>query len=103
MSATTKASPEQITVTRWRCPHCRRSWSSRRNATTHIGRCWHNPAARGCRTCQNFRAGGVNSPETCAAGLQLPAHPRQPGDTTLAVGCGAHQLADHLTTAEEAL
>jgi len=52
------AAPEPVTVTRWRCPFCRRSRSSRRATAEHIARCWINPAVRSCKTCANLQPGG---------------------------------------------
>ena len=50
------AEPIAVKVTRYRCPFCRRSWSSRKRAADHIGRCWLNPEARGCKTCEHWQA-----------------------------------------------
>lgn len=46
--------PQAVRVTRWRCPHCRRSHSSRSAARLHMGRCWYNRAVRSCKTCRWF-------------------------------------------------
>lgn len=75
----TGPAPIPVRVTRYRCPCCGRSHSSRRSAVDHIGRCWRNPAARGCKTCRHFDAGTSDepevgypgSPESCAAGVSL--------------------------------
>lgn len=40
---------ERITQTRWRCPHCRKSWASKSRAATH--ECWHDPELRSCPSC----------------------------------------------------
>jgi hypothetical protein len=48
------AEPEPVIVTRWRCPFCRQSRSSRPAARRHIARCWHNPASRSCKTCAHY-------------------------------------------------
>ena len=78
--------PEPFTVTRWRCPFCRRSRSAKRATAEHIARCWLNPDVRSCKTCAHFEpahdacgcepgcnwgspAGGV--PDSCAAGVAL--------------------------------
>jgi hypothetical protein len=53
-----EAVPESITVTRWRCPFCHRSRSSKRATAEHIERCWLNPAVRSCKTCANREPGG---------------------------------------------
>lgn len=75
--------PERIKVTRYRCPFCTRSRSRKQATVEHIARCWHNPAARSCKTCANYRpaygpcAGDPqcncgSSDEECTAGVQLP-------------------------------
>lgn len=46
---------EAVTVTRWRCPWCRWSWSKRAAASAHAGWCARNPASRACSTCRHFR------------------------------------------------
>lgn len=46
--------PTAISVVRYRCPYCRKSWSSRSAAEAHIARCWYNPEVRGCKTCVHF-------------------------------------------------
>lgn len=71
--------PERLVVTRYRCPHCQRTRSSKRAVTEHMGRCWHNPANQGCKTCDHYApadSGCVGdpycncaSPEFCAAGV----------------------------------
>lgn len=78
--------PIPFRVTRYRCPHCPRTGSSKALVTEHIGRCWLNPAARGCKTCVNYLEpaeacgcepgcnwGGPEGgyPERCAAGISL--------------------------------
>lgn len=39
------------TATRYRCPHCRKSYAGRSTAERHIGRCFRNPERRTCVTC----------------------------------------------------
>jgi hypothetical protein len=99
MSATI---PEQITVTRWRCPFCRRSRSAKRAAAEHMARCWLNPAVRSCKTCANFEpaadacgcepgcnwgspAGGI--PDRCGAGADI-------SDGEVRTGCRLWQLRE---------
>lgn len=75
--------PEKIQVTRYRCPHCRKSWSAKRATLEHMGRCWLDPQNRSCRTCDHFRPGyggtdsgwneGWHQKEHCAVGIEL--HP----------------------------
>lgn len=89
--------PIELHVTRYQCPHCTKSYSKRATTVEHIGRCWVNPEARGCKTCEHFEPGGghcgvdpCNCPvyeESCRAGVQLPPHPRRVDMTTLAVHC----------------
>ncbi|WP_405536968.1 hypothetical protein [Streptomyces antimycoticus] len=43
--------PIPIVVIRHQCPHCRRTHSKKQAAVEHMGRCWKNPANRGCKTC----------------------------------------------------
>lgn len=75
------STPETITVKRYRCPHCGTSRAKQAAARAHIARCWHNPAARTCKTCAHFEpyepAGGCwgdpycncpEVPEGCAVG-----------------------------------
>lgn len=69
--------PIPVRVTRYRCPHCHRSHASKARCVAHIGRCWDNPEARGCKTCEHFQPyerGGYDSPdmpEACALGIRL--------------------------------
>lgn len=48
------AEPVAVMVKRWECPFCRRRRASKQATTEHIGRCWHNPAVRSCKTCTHF-------------------------------------------------
>lgn len=70
--------PEKLVVTRWRCPHCNRSRSSKSVTIAHMSRCWRNPAARSCKTCANHVPDasepevGYVAPECCDAGIDLP-------------------------------
>ena len=81
-----EAVPEAVTVTRWRCPFCRRSRSAKRATAEHIGRCWLNPSVRSCKTCANHEAGGDacgcepgcnwgspsgSIPDSCAVGVDV--------------------------------
>jgi hypothetical protein len=65
--------PIEVVVKRYRCPFCPRSLSSKSRMADHIGKCWRNPAARGCKTCANFAPGepAVGLSEYCAAGVDL--------------------------------
>ena len=85
--------PIAFKTIRYRCPHCIRTGSSKARITEHMGRCWQNPAARGCMTCANFQPaeeacgcepgcnwGGPEGgyPESCAAGVSLAGRPACP-------------------------
>lgn len=87
------AEPIPVRVTRYRCPHCVRSHSSRSGAVRHIARCWFNPDARGCKTCAHFEPAddacgctpgcnwgnsGQSIPEGCAVGVDLTGRPACP-------------------------
>ena len=74
--------PIPFVVTSYRCPHCYRTRASKAVTADHMTRCWHNPAAKGCKTCDNYYPGdngcegdpGCNcaSPEFCnIAGIDL--------------------------------
>lgn len=71
--------PVPFVVTRYRCPvvGCGRTRSSKRAIAEHIGRCWLNPAARSCKTCDHYREDssepevGAICPEYCTAGVEL--------------------------------
>jgi hypothetical protein len=76
-----------VRVVRHQCPHCRRTWAHKAAAEAHIGRCWRNPAARGCKTCSNFMPPEPGPypehpgwSEECGAGRDLP-------DGGLLAGC----------------
>lgn len=54
--------PAPILVTRHQCPHCRRYTRARRDRVEeHMGRCWQNPAAHGCKTCAHFQEARYSS------------------------------------------
>jgi hypothetical protein len=67
--------PVRIVVTRWKCPHCNRGWSAKGWAARHIDRCWHNPAARGCKTCKHFDM-DYDGYEVCGMGVDLTGSPQ---------------------------
>lgn len=82
--------PIPFQVTRFRCTTCPRTSSSRTRTREHMGRCWFNPANRGCMTCIHFRReedacgcepgcnwgnSGQSIPEGCAKGVNLDGHP----------------------------
>jgi hypothetical protein len=65
-------------VTRYTCPFCRRTRSSKATIRKHMESCWWNPEAKGCKTCANFREDasepevGAIDPEHCTAGVVFP-------------------------------
>ena len=63
--------PREVTVKRYRCPHCRYSRSSRKPVVEHIARCWHNPVNRACKTCIHFERATGHTDDTCLAGVDL--------------------------------
>lgn len=73
--------PVPFTVTRYRCPLCSRTRSSKKAIGEHIARCWLNPAARSCKTCDHYDPGSNGcwgdpmcncaSGEDCRAGVDL--------------------------------
>ena len=64
--------PIATVVTRWRCPFCPRSLSSKSRMVEHIGKCWRNPAVRGCKTCKHFEPYNMLADEeSCSAGVEL--------------------------------
>lgn len=58
--------PIPFIVTRFRCPFCRRTRSSKKRTADHIGRCWSNPETRGCKTCEHYEL--VETGEHCFPG-----------------------------------
>lgn len=68
-----------VRVTRYRCPHCARSASSKQRCREHIRRCWRNPDAKGCKTCKHFdntyEDYGEDYGEDCAVGVDLSGRP----------------------------
>lgn len=80
------AEPIAKTVTRYGCPFCRRTRSSKKATSEHIARCWRNPEVRACLTCENFDEGSdgcLGDPRcNCASGpscfLGLPLTPEVP-------------------------
>jgi hypothetical protein len=94
------AEPVALLVTRWKCPFCQRSRSTRKAATEHIARCWYNPAARSCKTCALYERvsdGEWCDPsrpcdcnqgyEACGADVDLSVY-----GSSLPVGCPFWQL-----------
>lgn len=46
--------PISFRTTRYRCPYCPRTSSSKARSRQHTARCWCNPAAMGCKTCEHY-------------------------------------------------
>jgi len=65
--------PIPFTTTRYRCPHCPRTAANNSRMREHIGRCWLNPAARGCKTCKHYEQRAEN--EVCMVGVDLTGRP----------------------------
>jgi hypothetical protein len=63
--------PIPVKVTRYRCPCCPRTASGKARMVEHIGRCWLNPEARGCKTCEHFEPYGPEWSDGCAVGVDL--------------------------------
>lgn len=77
--------PIRIEVVRHKCPCCSKSYANKSATTAHIGRCWWNPANRGCKTCEHFI--GRMGYDTCGQGVDLAGRRACPG-------CGGYGLAD---------
>lgn len=90
------AEPIPFTTTRWRCPFCRRTASSKSRMNLHISRCWHNPAVHGCKTCKHFEAWHGDWGDECDAGVSLAGHGDQFDDDYVRpgpiVGCDKWEL-----------
>lgn len=82
--------PIPVRVLRHRCPHCTKTYNRPGRTREHMGRCWNNPEARGCKTCQHFVEGhdacgcepgcnwgnaGQPVHEGCAVGVNLSGRP----------------------------
>lgn len=65
--------PIRIQVVRWKCPACSKSYANKSATTAHIGRCWYNPAARSCKTCDHFI--GRMGDDVCTQGVDLTGRP----------------------------
>lgn len=68
--------PIPFKTTRYRCPHCPRTGASKARITEHMGRCWLNPAARGCKTCKHFEPYGPEWGDACRLGVDLTGRPQ---------------------------
>lgn len=64
--------PIPLVVTRHQCPHCRRTHSKKAATVAHMGRCWRNPAVRGCKSCEHhlpaYSGEPCNPGEWCQCG-----------------------------------
>lgn len=91
--------PIPVRVTRYRCPHCARSYTRPVRTREHMARCWLNPAARGCKTCKNFEPPTAEEPDYCDAGVDLRGRPQCTtchgfGQTFHGLELGASECAD---------
>lgn len=79
MTAVVSREPIPVRVTRYACPSCARTASSKSRTREHMSRCWRDPANRGCKTCRHFEpadsadfeTGYPGSPEGCGTGVDL--------------------------------
>jgi hypothetical protein len=67
--------PIPVRVLRHACPHCRRTHSRPGRAREHMARCWHNPDAKGCKTCKHFETYGGEYGDHCGIGVSLKGRP----------------------------
>lgn len=111
--------PIPVRVTRYACPSCSRTHSSKAGARRHIGRCWYNPEARGCKTCKHYEPAepsgdycfpgrfcrcNEGTEESCAVGVSLAGsmpdpldpHDSEPVRPGPIVGCEKWERADDL-------
>lgn len=63
--------PLKVLVARYRCPHCPKSYAHKATTVNHIGKCWYNADARGCKTCEHFTPFGPAAGDECAVGVSL--------------------------------
>ena len=101
------SAPIALMVRRYQCPHCPHRRAKKATIVEHIGRCWHNPDARGCLTCRHYEPGTASEPEvgwpgtppSCDRGVSLDGRPVCPecngygttfdGKTLGAMECGS--------------
>ena len=78
--------PIRKPVVRWQCPHCFHTMSARTRMVEHIARCWLNPDARSCKTCEhaNESAGYVHS---CFVGVEFLASDPRHDRPVLPINC----------------
>lgn len=57
--------PLRVTVSRYLCPGCHRTWSRRSSAVAHMERCWRLRANHACLTCRHFDNGRCCSGHEC--------------------------------------
>jgi len=75
---------EPFTVTRYRCPFCRRSWQSKKRAEGHAAVCWFN---HGCKTCRHADAYAGVWVHDCELGENLCTDPEDPQRPVLRSQC----------------
>ena len=76
----TSIAPIEIQVKRHKCPGCKRSFSSRAYAKTHVQNCQRIEENHGCKTCALFcpysrrdpmDTLGSDEPASCGGGIDL--------------------------------
>lgn len=52
--ASKKPEPIRLQVIRWQCQFCGLTRAKRDALASHLGRCFHNPETRSCKSCANY-------------------------------------------------
>lgn len=66
-----EAGPIEVVVKRFRCPHCRRTGSSKTRVREHMARCFLNPSVRSCKTCKFAQGEHWGFVDSCARLVDL--------------------------------
>jgi len=66
-----EAGPIQEQATRYRCPHCRRSYAHQGPAAKHMLRCFSSPFTRACKTCKHWTRAGYEQADACERDVDL--------------------------------
>lgn len=66
-----ESGPIQEQATRYRCPHCRRSYAHQGPAAKHMLRCFSSPFTRACKTCKHHTPLGYEWPDECDRDVDL--------------------------------
>lgn len=56
-------------TTRYRCDHCRKSYSKKNLCLAHEKECHHDPAVKACTTCRHFVPLTAYQPNVCLVGV----------------------------------